>query len=147
MVGLVKRALYKCIGNGLLSWTELQEVLLDIEVALNNRPLRHMDEDLQLPLLTLSHFLYGQPNMLPELEPHYLQEHDLQRKAKHLRRCKGCAMVTLDKEVPPRTERETPAEALRRRNLSIQGRSRYHQIRIEEPSTMEVRSCRRPFHQ
>lgn len=28
MVGLVKGALHKCIGNGLLSWTELQEVLL-----------------------------------------------------------------------------------------------------------------------
>ena len=39
MVGLVKGALYKCIGNGLLSWADLQEVLLDIEVAPNNRPL------------------------------------------------------------------------------------------------------------
>ena len=27
------------IGNGLPSWTELQEVLLDVEVALNDRPL------------------------------------------------------------------------------------------------------------
>ena len=41
MVGLVKGALHKCIGNGLLSWAELQEVLLDIEVALNNRPLSY----------------------------------------------------------------------------------------------------------
>ena len=31
MLGLVKGVLYKCIGNGLLSWAELQEVLLDIE--------------------------------------------------------------------------------------------------------------------
>ena len=46
MVGLVKGALYKCIGNGLLSWAELQEVLLDIEVALNNRPLSYVDEDI-----------------------------------------------------------------------------------------------------
>ena len=32
MVGLVKSALYKSIGNGCLSKSELQDVLLDIEV-------------------------------------------------------------------------------------------------------------------
>ncbi|KAK3755571.1 hypothetical protein QZH41_005950 [Actinostola sp. cb2023] len=31
MVGLVKAALYKTIGNGMLSWKELQEVILDVE--------------------------------------------------------------------------------------------------------------------
>ena len=43
MVELIKGALYKCIENGVLSWTELREVLLDIEVALNNRPLSYVD--------------------------------------------------------------------------------------------------------
>ncbi|XP_022794066.1 uncharacterized protein LOC111332863 [Stylophora pistillata] len=88
MVGLVKGAFYKCIGNSLLSWIELEEVLLDIEVALNNRPLSYPDDDIQLPILTPSSFLYGQPNMLPELEPHCVQEHDLQKRAKYLRKCK-----------------------------------------------------------
>ena len=88
MVGLVKGALHKCIGNGLLSWAELQEVLLDIEVALNNRPLSYVDEDIQLPILTPSSFLFGQPNMLPELEPYRIQEHDLRKRAKYLRKCK-----------------------------------------------------------
>lgn len=88
MVGLVKRAFYKCIGNGLLSWAELQEVLLDIEVTLNSRPLSYVDEDIQLPILTPSSFLYGQPNMLPELEPHRIEEHDLRKRAKYLRKCK-----------------------------------------------------------
>ena len=67
---------------------ELQEVLLDIEVAFNNRPLSYMDEVIQLPILTTSSFLYGQPNMLPELEPHHVQEHDLQKRAKYLRVCR-----------------------------------------------------------
>ena len=60
----------------------------------------------------------------------------------------GCAMVTLDKGVPARRHRlrETPAEAQRRRNLSIQWRSCYHQIRREKPSTVEVRSRWRPNH-
>ena len=32
-------ALYKSMGRARLVWNELEEVLLDIEVALNNRPL------------------------------------------------------------------------------------------------------------
>ena len=36
LVGLFKGSLYKSIGNGLLSWKELQEVLLDVEVALTS---------------------------------------------------------------------------------------------------------------
>ena len=32
LIGLVKGSFYKSIGNGLLSWMELQEVLLDVEV-------------------------------------------------------------------------------------------------------------------
>ena len=39
MIGLVKAALNKTIGNVFLRWKELEDVLLDVEVALNNRPL------------------------------------------------------------------------------------------------------------
>ena len=142
-MGLVKGALCKCTGNGLLSWAELQEVLLDIEVALSNIPLSYVDEDIQLPILIPSSFLYGQPNMLPELEPHRIEEHDLRKRAKYLRKC---TLVTLDKRIPSRTERETSAEAQRRHDLSIQGRSRYHQVRREEPGTLKDGSRGRSNH-
>lgn len=56
IVGIVKQAFDKSVGNGTLTWAELQDVLLDVEVALNNCPLSYVEEDLQLPLLT--------PNML-----------------------------------------------------------------------------------
>ena len=52
LIGLVKRALYKTIGQGSLRWDELQEVLLDIEVALNGRPLSYVEDDVELPTLT-----------------------------------------------------------------------------------------------
>ena len=65
LVGLVKQALYKTIGNGNLLWTELQEVILGVETTLNNRPLSHVKEDVQLPLLTPNTLLFGQPNLLP----------------------------------------------------------------------------------
>ena len=47
MVGLVKQALYKTIGKACLYWKELQEVILDIEMVLNNRPLSYVEEDVQ----------------------------------------------------------------------------------------------------
>ena len=88
MVGLFKGTLHKSIRNGMLFWPALQEILLDIEVALNNRPLSYVDDDIQLPILTPSSFQYGQLNMLPELEPHHIQETDLRKRAKYLRKCK-----------------------------------------------------------
>ena len=35
MIGLVKQAFNKSVGNGTLTWSELQDVLLDVEVAPN----------------------------------------------------------------------------------------------------------------
>jgi hypothetical protein len=52
MVGLVKSALYKSIGNGFLTKKELEDVLLDIETTLNNKPLGYQEDDIQMPTLT-----------------------------------------------------------------------------------------------
>ena len=51
----MKAAFYKTVGQGLLTWEELTEVLLDIEVTLNNRPLSYLEEDVQLPKLLPLH--------------------------------------------------------------------------------------------
>ena len=98
MIGLVKGSLYKSIGNGLLSWTELQEVLLDVEVALNDRSLDYVEDDIQLPILTPSSLLHTQPNALPVLEPHQIQNYDLRKRAKYLRKCKDAVWSHWTKE-------------------------------------------------
>ena len=46
LIGLVKTALNKTIGCGMLTWTELCEVVLDVEIALNNRPLCYVEDDI-----------------------------------------------------------------------------------------------------
>jgi len=69
MVGLVKTAMKKTIGNANLTFDELKEVLLDVEVALNNRPLSYIEEDMQLPVLTPASMLHSQPNFSPERQP------------------------------------------------------------------------------
>ena len=45
LVDVVKRALYKSIGRASLTWNEPEEVLLDVEVALNNRLLSYVEDD------------------------------------------------------------------------------------------------------
>ena len=67
-------------------------------MALNNKPLSYVDDDIQLPILTPNSFLYGQPNMLPELEPHRVQEHDLPKRAKYLRKCKDALWLRWKRE-------------------------------------------------
>ena len=89
MVGLVKNALNKTIGCGFLSWEELEEVLLDTEIALNNRPLSYVEDDVALPTLTPNLMMFPNSNILPDLAPHHIDDADLRRRAKHLRKCKN----------------------------------------------------------
>ena len=88
MIGLIKQSMYKTIGNGFLSLEELREIILEVEVALNNRPLSYVEDDVQYPILTPNLLLYGRANLLPELEPHRVERKDLRTRAKHFQRCK-----------------------------------------------------------
>ena len=88
LIGLFKSAFHKSIGNGTLRWTELEEVIMDVEIALNNRPLSYLEDDVQLPVLTPNSILHINPNYLPELKGHHLQETDLRKRAKYLAKCK-----------------------------------------------------------
>ena len=62
LIGLVKSTLNKTIGNGLLRWKELQDVLLDVGITLNNRLLSYITDDVQMPLLTLNAMLFLNSN-------------------------------------------------------------------------------------
>ena len=88
LIGIMKAAFYKTVGSGVLTWDELSEVLLDIEIAINNRPLCYMEEDEQLPTLTPNSMLFLNPNYLPELKPYHHEEPNLRKRAKFLRRVK-----------------------------------------------------------
>ena len=45
-------------GGGALTWTEIAKVILDMETQINRRPLTYVEDDVELPLLTLKTFLY-----------------------------------------------------------------------------------------
>jgi hypothetical protein len=88
MVGLFKRAFYKTIGASLLTYGELCEIVLNVEVELNNRPLDYVEDDIQLPILTPASFLFQRSNRIPELETWREEKGDLRKRAKYLRSCK-----------------------------------------------------------
>ena len=52
LIGIMKQSMYKAIGNGQLRWYELEEVILDVETTLNNRPLGYVEDDIYMPVLT-----------------------------------------------------------------------------------------------
>ena len=89
LIGVVKQAFYKAIGKAWLTFSELEEVLLDVEIAVNNRPLTYVEDDVQLPLLTPNTMLHGQSNLLPEADVEGIEDLPLRRRAKYLRRCKN----------------------------------------------------------
>ena len=76
------------IGNGTLTLEELEEVALDVEVAHNNRPLTYLEDDIQLLVLTPCPMLNINPNVLPEIDSHYLDDRDLCKQARFLKKCK-----------------------------------------------------------
>ncbi|XP_068720014.1 uncharacterized protein [Montipora capricornis] len=88
LIGLMKSAFYKTVGQGILNWEELSEVILDIEVTMNNRPLCYQEEDVQLPTLTPNTMLFLKSNILPELQPYHLEVRDLRKRAKFLQKTK-----------------------------------------------------------
>ena len=90
LIGLVKKSLFKVIGGAKLKFSELEEVILDVEVALSNRPLSYVEDDLQFPVLTPSVMIYmfGKDNLLPTEDPNQIVDRDLRKRARYLKRCK-----------------------------------------------------------
>ncbi len=88
MVGIVKSALYKAIGAAKLTFKEMQEVLLDVQIVVNNRPLSYCEDDIQLPVLTPNTLIFGKANYVPEEQPSEIKDKDLRKRAKFLLRCK-----------------------------------------------------------
>ena len=88
LIGIVKGALYKVIGGATLTWSELTEVMLDIEIQINRRPLSYMEDDAELPTLTPASLLFQRSNQLPESAPWRSENKDLRKRAKFLKKCK-----------------------------------------------------------
>jgi len=91
LIGIMKNTLSKAIGRALLKYQELEEVLLDVESLLNNRPLCYVGEEFEQPVITPNLLLRGQP-------AHFLEENsdntdddeaeEMTRRLRYLKKCR-----------------------------------------------------------
>ena len=72
----------------MLTWNEFEEVLGDIELTLNNRPLICVEDDVQLPLLTLNTLIHGMNIVNLEEASDNIDEYELRKRSRYVQKCK-----------------------------------------------------------
>ncbi|XP_046846776.1 uncharacterized protein LOC124440422 [Xenia sp. Carnegie-2017] len=79
---------FAVVVKGLLKFDELAEVVLDVEICMNNRPLSYVEDDVELPVLTPSSFVLQQTNVIPEVESRHIKDGELWKRAMYLYKIK-----------------------------------------------------------
>ena len=62
--------MYRIIGKAQLTWAELEEVLIDIEIIINNRPLTYIVEKIDYPILTSNNLILEYNVSFPDVARH-----------------------------------------------------------------------------
>ena len=94
LLGITKQSLHKSISKSLLTWSELEGVLLDIEVNLNNRPLTYIEEDIEYSVLTPNSMILRRNIKLPDDSPEEEEVSDNWSKwKKYIHKCKEAVWV------------------------------------------------------
>ena len=88
LIGIMKRSLSKVIGKSLLTFQELEEVLLDVEMTMNNRPLVYQGEEFEKPVLTPNTLLRGEPIPILEEDLENVGEEDVNKRMRFLEKSK-----------------------------------------------------------
>ena len=81
----MKAALSKVIGNAMLSFQELEDVLLSIELFMNNRPLTYIGEEFEKPAITPNMLIRGERVTLLEESDEVV---DVTRRLQYIKQCK-----------------------------------------------------------
>ena len=98
LIGVFKSAFRKTVGRGLLTFKHLEEVVLDIELTMNERPLTYVEDDPQLTILTPNSFLHTKPQMSIETPPYLASSSALKKQLKLLRETKDALWQRWTKE-------------------------------------------------
>ena len=70
-----------------MQWKELQE-LSDFELVLNNRPLRYVEEDHQMLMLTPVNLMFEQPGVISEEYVQNIDDATIRKRPKYVEKCK-----------------------------------------------------------
>ena len=88
LIGIIKRALSKVVGRSLLTYPELEDILIDIENGMNNRPLLYQREELEQLALAPNTLLRGKTTPVLEEDLKTIGEEEVSRWMKFLQRSK-----------------------------------------------------------
>ena len=72
------------IGKSLLIFQELEDVLLDVGMAMNNRPLLYQGEEFEKPVLTPNTILRGEPILILEEDLEKIGEENVTKRMRFL---------------------------------------------------------------
>ena len=78
--------MHRTIGKAQLAWAELEEVLLDTEIILNNRPLTYIEEEIDYPILTPNSLILGCDVNFPDAAPHESESETIKKRHKYIKR-------------------------------------------------------------
>ena len=88
LIGLIKASLYRTIGKAQLTWAELEDVLLGIELILNNRSLTYIEKEIDYPILAPNSLIFGRDVNFPDAAPHESESENIKKRHKYIKRCK-----------------------------------------------------------
>ena len=88
LIGIMKRALTKKIGRALLQHHELEDVLLNVECFMNNRPLCYVGEEFDRPVLTPNILLRSSPAGYLEEDAEATEYQVCKRRMRYLSMCR-----------------------------------------------------------
>ena len=76
MIAIMKNALYKSIGRAVLTFKEMEDVMLETQMVMNNRPLSYCEGDVRLSMLTPNVLIWGKEDYLLNENPLAVEEKD-----------------------------------------------------------------------
>ena len=85
----MKLALSKAIGNAMLTFEELEDIVLDVECFMNDRPLVYIGEEFDRPVITPNILIRVERNTCLEENIDAVDEQaDVTRRLKFITRCR-----------------------------------------------------------
>ena len=88
MVDIIKNLLYKIIVASNPTGSELEEILIDVEVTISNLPFCYVEDNIQLLIFTSNIMILGKATSISEKDPDNMIASDLRKMQKYIIRCK-----------------------------------------------------------
>ena len=134
--------MYRTIGKTRLTWAELEEVSLDIEIILSKKPLTYIEEKIVYPILTPNSLILGSDVSFSDVAPHKSESGTMKKQLKYTKQCKETLWKRWKREYLVALRQEHNLKH-KDKTFKINFRWRSHVQRGKEKSrALEYRHCK-----